>query len=95
MPAGMTGRVNGLYPSVDGLVCDFWILGPVRNQAPPQSVQSPLPGFWIESDRENILRWSNVPTNRQISLRRDRNMMSASKLFLRRGSSITSAHTQF
>jgi hypothetical protein len=49
----------------------------------------------MESDREHILRWSNVPTDRQISLRRYRNTISASKLFLRRGSSITSAHTQF
>src|SRR6185437_7045141 len=29
------------------------IFGPVRNQAPPQSVQGALFGFWMESDRRD------------------------------------------
>jgi hypothetical protein len=38
--------------------------------------------FWIEPDRQYILCRSNVPTDRQISLWRYRNIISASKFFL-------------
>jgi hypothetical protein len=67
-------------------------IGPVRNQAPPQSIQGALLGLRMKSDRENILCWRNVPTDRQIPLRWNRNMIPASKLFFCRGSSVSSAH---
>jgi hypothetical protein len=38
-------------PELYTLVRDLWIFGPVRNQAPPQCVQSALLGLWIEPDR--------------------------------------------
>jgi hypothetical protein len=31
--------------------------GPVRNQAPPQSVQGALFRFWVKPDREHVLRF--------------------------------------
>ena len=57
-------------PSIDGLVSDFRIFGPVRNQPAPQSVQGTLLGFWVASDRKDILSWSDIPTDRQIPLGR-------------------------
>ena len=52
-----------LGPRVDGLIRNL-----VRNQAPPQCVQGTLLGLWVESDRENILSWGDVSTDRQIPL---------------------------
>jgi len=85
-------RVNGLDPRIDRLEGDFGIFGPIRNQAPPQSVQAALLSCWIEPNREHILSRSDVPTDRQISLWRYRNVIPASKFFLRRGPSVSSAH---
>jgi len=40
-------RIDSLDPGVDCLVRDLWIFGPVRNQAPPQIVQSALLSLWV------------------------------------------------
>jgi hypothetical protein len=62
-------------PSVDRLVRDFRIFGPVWNQSPLQSIQSALLSFRIEPDREHILCGSDIPTYRQIPFRRYRNVI--------------------
>lgn len=46
---------------------DFDDLWPSSESGPTQNVQSLLPSYWMEPDRENILRWSNVPTDWQVS----------------------------
>jgi len=48
-------RIDRFGPRIDSLARDLWIFGPVRNQAPSQSVQGAVLGFWVESDREHIL----------------------------------------
>jgi hypothetical protein len=38
-------------------------------------------GLWVPPDRKDILSWSDIPTDRQIPLRRNRDVIPASKLF--------------
>src|SRR5215469_18127899 len=69
-------RISGLRPRVDRSVGDLRVFRPVRDQAPAQRVQATLLGFRVVPDSQDVLARSNVPTDRQIALGRDRYLVT-------------------
>src|SRR5262249_3106133 len=85
-------RINRLSSRVDRPEGDLRVFGPVRDQTPAQRVQATLLGFRIVPDSEDVLARSDVPTNRQVPLRRNRDMVTPRQFFLCCGSTIATAH---
>jgi hypothetical protein len=69
-------RIDSFDSRVDRPVGNLWIFCPVGDQTPSQRVQASLPGFRIGPNREDVLARSNVPTDRQVPLRRNRDMVT-------------------
>src|SRR5262249_10513051 len=79
-------RINTLGSRVDRPVGDLWIFRPVRDQTPAQRIQASLSGFRIVPHSQYVLARSNVPTDRQVSSGRDRNVVTPGQFFLSCGS---------
>ena len=65
--------------STRALIVLYAILGsfsPVWDQPPPQRIKATLLSLWVEPDRENVLARSDIPTDGQISLWRDRDVVT-------------------
>src|ERR1700751_353792 len=77
---------------MDGPVRNHKIFSPVWDQSPPQRIEAALLCFWVEPNGEDVLARSDIPTDGQVSLWRDLDVIEARQFFLCRGSSVAATH---
>jgi hypothetical protein len=77
------GRSSGDY---------FYAMEFVEGETLESLIQASLPGLRIVPNGEDVLTRCDVPTDRQVTLGRDRDMITPGQFFLCCGSSIATAH---